>query len=326
MKMSANKKIYVNAVASTNPFGEADVTKQQQLNVDYISPELKPVIKKVCGQPLRQASHLVELGVIGAQTLNLKLGKLLNKNSRLYTATGMGDISKNLKLFNQVSPPVNGLAAPFDFINSSANTTAFYVAKILELNGRNLTVSRDEFSFETALQLAASDLMSGDSQTALVGGFDEKSNSSCTHFNEMLVNDNLIPGQGSGWMYLSTTNEKALGEISSPIKINTDYSTSIKDWSSKIYEMIENKLDITIPNKILPGYKINESELNEILNKFKNCTEENYIKYSGTYYTASAFGIARLLENNHKTDTQYVHVMRNEIGETMCVLFRAYKS
>lgn len=322
--MNTDNKIYVRAVAAANPFGETDPKKQNVLIPEYTSPNLKPVIKKLCGKPLRQASHLVRLGVIGAQTLNLKLGKSLSRDTRLYVATGMGDVGKNLKLFKQVTPPINGLAAPFDFINSSANTTAFYVAKLLELSARNLTVSGDEFSFETALQLAISDMTSGDSKSALVGGVDETANSVCTHFNEMAKNNNLMPGQGSGWLYLSTSKNNMLGEISQVIKINTNHSMAINDWSKIIFKSIEKNLDSSVPVKLLPGYKMSQSECDGLSEYLEKCTQENYTQYCGAYYTASAFGIARLFELSHNTDTQYLHIIRNETGATMCVLLRIY--
>jgi hypothetical protein len=324
VNMSSDQKIYVRAVSTANPFGETDSQNQSVLSPDYETPNLKPVIKQLLGRPLRQASNLVELGVIGAQTLNMRLEGNLSRDSRLYVATGMGDISKNLKLFKQVTPPVNGLAAPFDFINSSANTTAFYVAKFLDLNARNLTVSRDEFSFETALQIAVSDLSSGDSNTALVGGIDEVPNSSCTHFNEMAKKNKLIPGQGSGWLYLTKIREQALGEISQVIKVNTDNSMSIDDWSRKVVESLEENLDTTTPVNLLPGYKITESECDGLSKYLGDCSSENYIHYCGAYYTASAFGMARSFASSHKMDAQYLHVMRNEMGATMCVLMRAY--
>ena len=126
--MSTENKIFVRAAACVNPFGETEIERHEVLTAGYVTPVLKPIIKKLCGQPLRQASHLVELGVIGAQTLNQSLaqspGESLPRETRLYSATGQGDVSKNMKLFEQVSPPRCGLAAPFDFINCSANKNA----------------------------------------------------------------------------------------------------------------------------------------------------------------------------------------------------------
>jgi len=332
--MSTGTKIFVRAATCVNPFGETVIEHHKVLTAGYAAPDLKPIIKKLCGQPLRQASHLVELGVIGAQTLNQSLaqtpaqvpGKYLHQETRLYSATGQGDVSKNKKLFEQVSPPVCGLAAPFDFINSSANTTAFYVAKILGLNSRNLTVSRDEFSLEVALTLAISDLTNGACKYTLVGGFDETANAACPLFLKMAKNAGVIPGQGAGWLLMTSQEKAALGEITLVKLINTNSAMDNTDWATMVINYLDNFVDSDTPITLLPGYNISKSESAKITDKSGNCQVQDYVQYSGAYFTAAAYGISRQFACRHDHDRQYLHLMRNEAGETMCVLFRVYGS
>jgi len=322
--MQADSKIYVHAATASNPFGETDSGQYRILEPDFTPPDLKPVIKKLYGKTLRQASNLVEMGVVGALTLQRQHNGSLPATTRLYLATGMGDITKNLKLFNQVSPPVNGLAAPFDFINSSANTTGFYVAKLLGLEARNLTISQDEFSFESALQIAFSDLASGDCQTALVGGVDETPNTGCVEFLKMARQYKLVPGQGSGWLFLSNNSMNAIGEISRVIKVNTDNSMDKTTWAESVFSAIKGVMDLPGLYKIVPGYRMKQSETGTIAELAGGLSPENYIQYCGAFYTASAFGIARILNIKHQADTHYLHIMKNETGATMCVLLRCY--
>ncbi|MFV1992471.1 MAG: hypothetical protein ACC635_01090 [Acidiferrobacterales bacterium] len=326
--MSAGNKIFVRAAACVNPFGETEIKRHEVLTAGYAAPDLKKIIKKLCGQPLRQASHLVELGVIGAQTLKHSLaktfGESLPQETRLYSATGLGDVSKNMKLFEQVTPPLSGLAAPFDFINSSANTTAFYVAKLLGLISRNLTISRDEFSFETVLQTAVSDLTNGACHYGLVGGFDETANAACPHFLKMAKNAGVIPGQGTGWLFLTNERKAALGEITLAKLIRTDSFMDTDDWSAAITNSLVDYIDSDTPICLLPGYNISRAETETITEKLRDCQVQDYIQYSGAYFTAAAYGISRQFVSNHEHDRQYLHIMKSETGETMCVLFRVY--
>lgn len=328
--MSAGIKIFVRAATCVNPFGETAIEHHKVLTAGYAAPDLKPIIKKLCGQPLRQASHLVELGVIGAQTLNKFMtqapGKSLDQETRLYSATGQGDVSKNKKLFEQVSPPVCGLAAPFDFINSSANTTAFYVAKILGLNSRNLTVSRDEFSLEVALKLAISDLINGACKYTLVGGFDETANAACPLFLKMAKNAGVIPGQGAGWLLMTSQEKAALGEINLVKLINTNSAMDDADWAAVVINYLDSFIDGDKPITLLPGYNISKSDSATFTDKSGNCQMQDYVQYSGAYFTASAYGISRQFACRHDHDRQYLHLMRNEAGGTMCVLFRVYQN
>ncbi len=328
--MSTENKIFVRAVACVNPFGGTAIKHHEVLAAGYAAPDLKIIIKKLYGQPLRQASHLVELGVIGALTLNQSLaktpGESLPQATRLYSATGLGDVSKNMKLFEQVSPPRCGLAAPFDFINSSANTTAFYVAKILGLNSRNLTISRDEFSLEVALQTAISDLKNGACNYGLVGGFDETANAACPHFLQMAKDAGAIPGQGAGWLFLSNQDKEALGEVNLVKLISADSSMDTEAWSGAITDSLVNYIDSDRPICLLPGYNISQSECGAMTEKLRNSQVQDYIQYSGAYFTAAAYGISRQFVSKHGHDRRYLHIMKNEAGETMCVLFRVYQN
>ena len=125
MTEPAHPPVYIHAAAALGPRGDYAAPQRTPLRTDPAPLELKELTRSVVGQPLRQASHFVELAVIGAQLCLQRLRLPSPAITAVYLGTGLAEVNKTTALFNQVLPPGLGLASPFDFINASNNMAAF---------------------------------------------------------------------------------------------------------------------------------------------------------------------------------------------------------
>ena len=66
--------LYIHAAAALGPQSDYTAAQRNPLHTDPAPLELKELTRSVVGQPLRQASHFVELAVIGAQLCLQRLG------------------------------------------------------------------------------------------------------------------------------------------------------------------------------------------------------------------------------------------------------------
>ena len=207
------KPVYIHAAAALGPHGDTVRAERRELRHDPVPLDLKDLVKKIVGAPLRQASHLVELAATTSQLCLKRLSGPAPENTAVYLGTGLADTRKNDAVFRQVMPPVSGMASPFDFINAANNMAAFYVAKLGNFLARNLTVTQEEFSFEWALRLAFEDLRADRTRQALVGGVDENSQLRSNHRRWIALRDDEIMGEGAGFLYLSTEAAGARAEL-----------------------------------------------------------------------------------------------------------------
>lgn len=219
--------------------------------------------------------------------------------------------------FDQVMPPISGMASPFDFISSSSNIAAFYAAKILGLSTRNLTISQDEFSFEYALKLAMDDLSAGAYNQAFVGGIDERSVVVDYQLRRMQIAENQILGEGCGWLYLKTDADGALASIENMVFLhadNPDNSSWAKEISDKLKHIEGNII-------FLPGFRISDTACQALEQNISQSSCSHYTLYSGCYHTAAAFGIADAV-NSCRANTTLVHINTGPDNQTALILIK----
>ena len=316
-------RVYIKAAAAVGPHGDLNRDERRLLTQDAAKPDLTPLVKSICGQALRQASHLVELGVLGAELARQRMKAPISPRAGIYIGTGLGELTRNSRLFEQVMPPANGLASPFDFINSGSNTTAFYVAKRWDLNARNLTMADDAFSFESALHIATHDVLRGVSPQALVGGVDEIGLPRELHLIRLPVDPERILGEGCGWLFLDTEVNNAIGELLFLPGI-FEKGEDISAWAKEVAEWASPGLINDQVLRILPGYNITGDDAGALVNAIPGSEIFPYLQYCGLFYTASAFALAHALELDHDVDTQYLHIMSDSHGRTMTLLMRVF--
>lgn len=314
--MVEHRKIYIHAAAALAPQGATRAAECRPLSADP-DTDLRALTKQVIGQGLRQGSHFVELAAIGARLCLDRLGHVPTPALAIYLGTGLGDLRKTESLFRQALPPGPGLAAPFDFINASANMAAFYVARLVGVSARNLTLTQGVFSFEVALRLAWDDLSAGAVRAALVGGVDENCFPRSDYQRRWPLRDDEVMGEASAWLYLSTEPAGATAELLWVRRLATDQRTS-PGWARTVAAAIAPPTD-EAPTLIC-GAGLTAQEKAALSEQLPRAQWRTYIEYCGSFPTAAAFGVASNMEQ--ASPGLWAHINRDADGETMLIGWR----
>jgi hypothetical protein len=309
-------RVYVLAAAALGPGGACTSAERRRLDADPRT-ELRDLAKKVLGQPLRQASHFVELAAIGSRLCLNRLAAAPSPETGVYLGTGLGEVRKTEALFEQVMPPGSGIASPFDFINATANMGAFYVARGAGLLTRNLTVTQGVFSFERALALACDDLRAGTVAQALVGGVDENHFPRTEHLRRLPLRDDQIMGEGSGWLFLSNAPDGARAEIVA-VETLPGVSADTGEWAARVASVTDAKPG---PAMLLPGHGLSAAQRDALARALGGASCRDYIEECGCYPTAAAYGIGATFDAAPITGLG-VHVNLDDRGATAVVVIR----
>lgn len=272
------RRVFVHAAAAVGPHGDVVRGERQVLREDAKPSDLRERVKALTGQHLRQASHFVELAVVGAKSCLNQLAVGPESATAIYLGSGLAEQRKTQALSRQVAS--GGLASPFDFINAANNMAAFYVAKLAGLNARNYTLMADEVSFETALATAFSDIAHGAVPAALVGGVDECLDTRAEQLRRLDLSATQYIGEGGGWLYLSPTAEGALGEL-----LAVEEVTDAKTWIDHLRAGDE-------PVAWLSGFRTVQPHPAQ----GPQDRAYDYLKFCGCFHTAAAFGVASLFD------------------------------
>lgn len=311
--------VYIHAAAALGPHGDTSKAERRPLHGDPPALELKELLKAVVGVSLRQASHFIELAAIGSQLCLKRLPYPAPESTAVYLGTGLAASRKSEDVFRQVMPPNPELASPYDFINTASNMAAFYAAKLGNFRARNLTITQEDLSFEWALHLAAADLRTGEYRQALVGGLDENSLTRSGHLRRIALRDDQPMGEGSGWLYLSTSAERAQGEL-----LAVTHVTSKKTLTEMLCVDIPVWRQAGEPLFLLPGLRIEQEELQSLTKALPDLQVQNYLELCGGFHSAAAFGIATLFDNP-VTPGLFVHVNRDANGHSMYCAVRVLR-
>jgi len=172
--------------------------------------DVKAAWKAIEPKTIRRTDRFIQLSLLGAYRAVDHL--TLAKDTGLYMASGQGNLAVFKRLrdqrYIQKQPP-----KPVDFINSLSNTSGFYVAQYLKIEGKNLNVSRLGFVIETLLLLAQTDLESDRERQLLLGGVDELQTPVAFTRKTLGLCDDRALGEGSGWLLLSKERTGALASI-----------------------------------------------------------------------------------------------------------------
>ena len=313
----SHNKVYIHAASAIDPLLNSEASNRTRLTGIPDKADAGAKVKTLIGNPLRQASHLVKMGVIGVIQCRKQIASQLDSNAAIYVGTGLGEMDKCRGLFEQVMPPASGMASPFDFISSSSNIAAFYAAKILGLSTRNLTISQDEFSFEYALKLAMDDLRSDTYNQAFVSGLDERSVVIDYQLRRMHIADDQILGEGCGWLYLNKESNGALASIEELTFVHAG-NPNDSEWVNAIADKLGHIKEHII---LLPGFRVDIEACQALAQKLGQSDIFNYTQHCGCYHTASAFGIAEAV-NNSPANATLVHINTGPGNQTAIVLIK----
>ncbi|MGI9294254.1 MAG: hypothetical protein ACR2PS_09755 [Pseudomonadales bacterium] len=192
-------------------------------NGEHSAPaNLRDRLAPLCRERHRRIDRFIELSLLGSGlcAANLPTGIDLESQAALYIASGLASMSNIVKVQQQIfmhgNPP-----KPANFINTLSNSAGYYVARNLGLRGKNIFVSRENSSFEAALQLIALDFVTGASRCALLGVVDECPPPLDQQRKRMRLGEDALLAEGSHWFFLRPASElvpsfESLASISMP--------------------------------------------------------------------------------------------------------------
>ncbi len=181
---------------------------------DELPPaDLRAEVNAACRERPRRIDRYTQLALLGSARC---VGEQpLAPRTGLYMGSRFASLSNAITMHEQMIGH-GDTPKPAHFINSLSNSASFYVARNLELSGRNQFVSRGDASTVAALQLASLDLLSGTVDEALVGIVEEAVTPLLHHSQRLGVEDaGTTLGEGSHWLRLvrSGSGAAALGQV-----------------------------------------------------------------------------------------------------------------
>jgi hypothetical protein len=110
--------------------------------------DVKKELKKTYKLDTRRQDRFIHLALYGA--MRLKEMCEVNADDELYITSGVGNMDI-IQKSNEYVKIQKEILRPFDFINMLGNTTSYYVAKALEIRGKNLFQISNSFTFINSL-------------------------------------------------------------------------------------------------------------------------------------------------------------------------------
>lgn len=207
----------------------------------------------------------------------------------IVTGTGLGCLLDTEKFLNNVLT-LEGMLPPTSFIQSTHNTIAGQISLSLGNHGYNMTHTQNALSFEHAL-LDTLLLIAEGNENILVGAADEHI-PFLDNVSEHLSLPELPLTSGTSFFSVTRKKENMLAQI-----IDVEATGFVENVTESIVLFLERNgyglSDIT--HAFVSGDEKNWENVFS-LQAGSRAKTTNYLKYSGLYATASAFGLHLALD------------------------------
>lgn len=178
---------------------------------DTSLPDMKELAQQITGKSFRRIGRFIQLAMIGAaRCTNLSIPS----DTAVYLASGRGDLETTLDIMKELFAH-GQTPKPLAFVNTVSNAACFYVAQLLKLQSRSNYVCNRYFAFESILQLAVTDLLTGTTSSALIGSVDVVTQPVNEHRQRLQLSPNTQFGEGTHWLWIGKQDAQRprLGEI-----------------------------------------------------------------------------------------------------------------
>ena len=263
---------------------------------------------------LRRMSRIIKMGV-AAGTMALR-NAALQVPDGIVTGTAYGCLEDTGIFLNKMLENNENALNPTPFIQSTHNTIGSQIALLLQCQGYNQTYTQGAFSFENALLDSLLQLKEEPTQSLLVGGIDEitetshgiqrrfdlfSEKSSLDLYNH---NDSTMNGEGAAFFVLSGV--AATGESVCVDGVRTYYKVTDQQLEKAMVTFLEDHsveaedVDLLLFGR--SGKKEFDLMADSIQQKYFAKERVGLFKHlSGEYPTASAFALwagARIVQEN----------------------------
>ena len=274
-----------------------------------IAPNFKEYINP---NTIRRMSEILRTAV----TCSLDCLKQANieQPDAIVVGTGLGCLVETEKFLENFIANEEGLISPTAFIQSTHNTIGGQLSILLGNHNYNMTHTQNALSFEHALQDAALCIDEGKGNI-LVGGADEHIQLLDEVAGKLGFENILLTSASSFFILSKSTNEKAIAKI-----INVETIAFAKSFIETIKTFLfENSIDANSIDLVLYSTLDSQDKL-KLKTVFVESKLLDYLKYSGTYFTNTAFALLYAVDSlkHHASKAKRIlicnHLHKNHIG------------
>jgi hypothetical protein len=323
--------------AGARPLREVAASPPRTLDADAQPVPLRVLTAEAAPEVSRMASRFSQLAALGVADCLRGFGEPLPAETRVYLATGLGDVAHTDALYYGVMPPQCEMPPPARFAASGNNMAALFVAQHAGLRSRNLTLAQAELSFECALEVALSDLAEGATRTALVGGVDETTLPREFYTRRFHVGPDQAIGEGSAWLVLDNSaldeSRPRLGTLLGARVMTAPAGRQPVAWIDRTREAVEQfavGFDHSIRLSIAGGTRVNAAERDALVGalrpRWPDCAGVDYLQWSGRFPTAAALLVAAFVCGGIRpmpARRLFAHVNRDSAGRMGLIVFEA---
>lgn len=313
------KPVYINGMGTVTAQGTHDPERLFGEPVLYdadawhaIAPDYRTIIP---GSEARRLSTGMKMSIAATKAAMEQAG--VEQVDAVITGTGMGCIRDSEKFLRAILDNDEQFLTPTPFIQSTHNSVAGHLARMLDCTGYNFTYVHGSNSFASTAIDAAMQLRNGDAEVVLIGGVDELADHSTElHRRNGHIKEKPVPSAG---LLASTTSGTLFGEGAGFFVLGNAKGPAthaellaVKAWHKTGAEGIEQHvLDFLQNNKLSPddvdavvlgrnGDGAHDGYYNTLeQGLFKQHTQLAYKHRTGEFHTAPSFAIhlaARVLE------------------------------
>lgn len=300
------KNCYINGLGSvTIQDPEFDIFESESVPLHNINKAQQPSYKELIAPAMsRRMAKGVKMSIYAADKA-LFDAKMLDPQA-IIVGTGLGCIEDSEKFLDAIIANEEQFLTPTAFIQSTHNTVAAQIALHLQCKAYNFTYVNGGNSFEHALFDAFMQLKHFNKETALIGGVDEIAPYTFSMFKMMgrvkseedeiafrkPVSKGVPLSEGSNFFALSSKKtSETYAEVIDVMLFNAfkkEEDTTITDFLQK------NSLSLDMVDLVLLGVNADADQqvfYDKVMNLFQNTAQAYYQHISGSYDTASAYGL-----------------------------------
>ena len=263
---------------------------------------LKEELRRHTDVYFRRVSRFVLLALIGASSC--VAGHQPDRDTSVYLTTENGNLADTDSVLSQLYRR-HSLPLPFNFINTMANTASFYIAQGLGLEGRNLSISSRNLSFERGLELLKIDMDMGFVRRALIGLVDEAA-ASASPFEASPDGSPASRIDRSCWLHITAESDGAIGQVTAIHSFKSREDALA--WLEKSPETLSPDTVMTFGAAIGPEEKERwSSRIQAVTSRPAAALDD--VCHSGHLNVSTACGIARFLSDSDAS--VLLHINRN---------------
>ena len=281
------------------------------LKFDDAPEDLGPVLKEMFSARIRRIGRFIQLALIGAG--RCVDGRELPKNTKLFLASGVGDIAVTEKVLERIVRDRQA-PKPLDFINTVSNAACFYMARQFDIHGSSCTVSRSRLPMQALLRMALQESRAGRSERALVGSVEVVSGRTDVHVKRVDPPDDAQIAEGSWWF--------DFGQACEATKLPAEAIGALCDvrFLSGLDE-----LAACLPPKggelrLITGAWISDDDRHQI-SALTGLTPEPEEAGSGWHDSVCGAPISAFLQAGGQTDEYFCHLDRDPDGAYALAIF-----